>query len=120
MGTLLTAIIISLIVFSILIILNTVLAYGVYLYSGGFEWDKMLEFLKRRVAVYVLIWFVFSGMNILIFWLTETFGYVINLGALGTMTGIISILSALIVALLVQKIIGKFKKLGIAIGENNK
>jgi len=117
MGTLLTAIIVSVIVFSILIIINTVLAYAVHLYSGSFDWDKMLEFLKRRVAVYILIWVVFSGLNILIFWLTETFGYVINLGALGTMAGIISILSALIVTLLVNKIIGKFKKLGVAINE---
>ena len=118
MGTLLTAIIVSLIVFAILNIINAVLAYAVHLYSGSFEWDEMLEFLKRRVAVYILIWFVFSGLNILIFWLTETFGYVINLGALGTMTGIISILSALIVALLVQKIIEKFKDLGIAVQDN--
>jgi len=117
MGALLTAIIVSLIVFAILNIINAVMAYAVHLYSGGFEWDKMLEFLKRRVAVYILIWFVFSGLNILIFWLTTTFGYVINLGALGTMTGIISIISALIVALLVQKIIEKFKELGIAIKE---
>jgi len=118
METLLTTIIVSFIVFAILNIINAVLAYAVRLYSGEFDWNKMLEFLKRRVAVYILIWFVFSGINILIIWLTETFGYVINLGALGTMTGIISILSALIVTLLVQKIIEKFKQLGVAIKEN--
>ena len=118
MGTLLTAIIVSVIIFSILIIINTVLAYAVHLYSGSFDWDKMLEFLKRRVAVYILIWIVFSGLNILIFWLTETFGYVINLGALGTMAGVISILAALITTLIIQKIIKKFKELGIAIQDN--
>lgn len=115
METLLTTIIVSFIVFAILNIINAVLAYAVYLYNKEFCWNEMCEFLKRRVAVYILIWSVFSGINILIVWLTDTFGYVINLGALGTMTGIISILSALIVTLLVQKIIEKFKQLGVAI-----
>jgi len=118
MEALLTSIIVGLITFSILVLLNALLAYAVKLYSNEFEWSKMLEFLKRRVAVYVMVWLGFSLVNILIFWLVGKMGYEINLGALGSMVGIINFISALIVALLVAKIIGKLKKIGIAVGNN--
>ena len=119
MGALLTSIIVGFLTFAILVLINTILAYAVHLYGHSFDWNEMLEFMKRRIAVYVLCWAAFSGINLLILWLTERFGYVISLGAVGTMTGLINAFSALIVILLGKKILEKISELGISIQGNN-
>ena len=118
MGVLITSIIVGFLTFAILTLINTILAYAVHLYSGGFDWNEMLEFMKRRIAVYVLCWTAFSGINLLIVWLTGEFGYVINLGAVGTMTGLVNAFSALIVILLGKKILEKISELGVSTRDN--
>jgi len=111
MVTLLTTILFGLLTFAMLSIINAVLAYFLHLQAGDFEWNKLIEFMKKRVAVCVGVWFLFSMMNVLVVWLTERFGYVMPAFSFGAMSVIINTFSALLIALLGAKIIDKISKL---------
>lgn len=111
MEALLTTIVFGLFTFAILSIINAVLAYFVHLYEGDFDWNKLIDFMKKRIAVCVGVWFLFSVMNLLIIWVTNNFGYVMPDIGLGGMTIIINAFSALIVTLLGVKIADKIAKL---------
>lgn len=119
MEALISAFIVSLCTFFVLILFNSVLAYAVHLMYKTFKWDEMLRFLKTKLAPYLLIWFVFSLVNIGIFWLVETMGYNISIGS-GFMTAVISAVSIAIIVSLWIRIWGKLKVLKIQIVEKIK
>ncbi len=119
MEALISAFIVSLCTFFVLILFNSVLAYAVHLMYKTFKWDEMLRFLKTKLASYLLIWFVFSLVNIGIFWLVETMGYNISIGS-GFMTAVISAVSIAIIVSLWIRIWGKLKVLKIQIVEKIK
>lgn len=119
MEALISTFIVSLCTFFALIILNSTLAYAHHLMHGTFKWDEMLRFLKTKFAPYLLIWVVFSLVNIGIFWLVDSMGYNINIGS-GFMTAVISAVSIALIARLWKRIWDKIKVLKIQITEKIK
>ena len=113
MDPLVQAIVIGLTSILFLILLDFVVAVGVYLYNGSFDSSKLLQFLKTKVAPYLLIWAALGAIPILL-------NYVkIDAGVISAFDGMIGIIWALIVGRLIADIYEKFRILGIEIKERN-
>ncbi len=112
MEALLSSFIVSLAIFLILILVNTVLAYAVALHvEKNFDRKLMLRFLKTKIAPYLITWGIASIVLILISLGVRWAGYQIELGA-NVFSGIVSASSLFIITRIWGRIYDKLKKLG--------
>lgn len=114
------AFITGLITYGILTLIYLFLSYGIFIAKKEFDWNQILDFLKTKIAVWIGIWILFSGVNILAVFLADKYGIVIDLSMIGGLTAIIGTLGALITAALAEKIISKLKEIGVVIQAKKK
>ncbi len=119
MGILIKALITGIGTYGILTIIYLALSYAVFIAKKEFDWGQLLEFLKRKIAVWIGIWILFTGINIFVVWIAQAAGIEIDLSIIGGLTGIVGIIGVLITAALAEKIIEKLKALGIVIQNKN-
>ena len=109
------SLIIGFIVILCLILIDFILCVSIKLKFGGFDWSLFLDYLKKGLAPYVLIWVALSLLSIGLTYLGGFLGYEIGLEAIIPITSIIGIVSLSIIAKAVKSIYDKFKELGIEI-----
>jgi len=95
-----------------LVLINLISAVALNLYKGTFDWKKFLDFLKKGIASYTLIWTVLATIPILLKYIE------LDSTVVGLFNGVISIVWALIVYKLGQSIFANFKELGINVEKN--
>lgn len=95
-----------------LVLIDLVSAVALNLYKGTFDWKKFLDFLKKGVASYTLIWAVLAAIPILLKYIE------LNTVVVGLFNGAVGIVWALIIYKLAQSIFANFKELGINVEKN--
>jgi len=81
--------------------------------NGGFDFKKFLNFLKKFVSPYVLIWVGVSVVSLLITWLNEKFELIIPIAAIIPISVVIDGAAATILLVLGNDIKNKIVELGL-------
>ena len=112
--------ILGILIILFLVILDFILAFCIRLAFGKFDWTKFLDFIKKGISPYLIIWVVLSGVSIGVPYLAKFLGYDLGLEIYIPIDVIIGIIWTAITAKEVASIIAKFKELGLEIkGKNN-
>jgi len=107
--------IIGLIIILFLVMFNFILAVAISLKYGKFEWKKLLDFMKKGLLPYILIWVFLSLVSIGIPYLIKWLGYDIGLSTVISIDVIIGVVWTAIVSRAIADIVKNFKELDIEI-----
>ncbi len=109
----------GLVILLALVLIDIVSRISVALYTQDpekkFSWAKILDFLKRNIAPYVLVWSVLALIPVGLQYLSEALNYEISLSGIIATDALVGVIWLLIVAKFVQSIFGNFKELSIEV-----
>jgi hypothetical protein len=98
-----------------LILLDLVSRVAVAIKNGEFDWGKVLDFLKKNVAPYYLVWFAVAIMPYVLGLISGGVGFDVSLEGIISLNVISGAFWAFIVTKMVKSIFDNFKELNVEV-----